>query len=128
MPSINVDNLRTAFEEDLDGVASFVADFPILGTLTPSGHHHSLPIRRVELLAALALMRIHLAWEHFVESAFVRYLCGAKPSAGAPPKLLHPPKPTIGEAMTEILGKRNWVGWSHDETLTRANGSVTSCV
>jgi len=76
--------------------------------------------QRVELIAGLSCLRMHMAWEVFLEETFVRYLCGAKPDGGPGPVLLQTACPTIAAARALLLGRQQYVSWRRKETRQRA--------
>ena len=87
----------------------------------PAGGSRHIGVRRVELVAGLALLRIHLSWEEFVENVFLRYLCGAMSSTGYAPVLLCPAQHTMSAAMTLVLSSgQRYLNWSVRPTLPRA--------
>ncbi|HEY5866984.1 MAG TPA: hypothetical protein VI542_15780 [Candidatus Tectomicrobia bacterium] len=51
----------------------------------------------------MALLRMHLSWEDFIESVFVRYMCGAKAASGFSPTLISSPYASIVSATTKLL-------------------------
>jgi len=61
-----------------------------------------------------------MAWETFLESVFVRYICGATSATGFTPSLLSPPKPTIEAAMAELLAQNQYLNWTPSNTVTWA--------
>jgi hypothetical protein len=73
---------------------------------------------RVEDLASLAMLRAQLGWETLVEDSFVRSMCGARSASGFSPALLQPPHRSI--ASTAVLRGRQYVSWSVQSTLNRA--------
>ena len=81
----------------------------------------SIGIRRVEVFAGVALFRIYMAWEDFLENVFLRYMCGAETPSGFSPLLIVSSKRSINEAMNELLGRGfRYLNWSSNNTLTRA--------
>ena len=84
----------------------------------PSGR--SVHVRDVEEIAGLALLKMTLAWESFVEETFLRYLCGAKSAAGMAPTLLAPKHLTLPAAFKSLVGSAQFLGWHPNTTVKRA--------
>ena len=84
------------------------------------GKHIHLDNRTIELYICLYFLRIHLSWESFLESTFVRYICGHPNISGKSPTLLIPRQTSISFAMSTILGPKNFLSWSPDETIVRS--------
>lgn len=80
----------------------------IAGSETRRQLHHS----RVELLYELAFLRMFLAWEVFLEQAFLRYLCGYTSKHGmVVPKAGISLSPTLAHAEVTLLAGRDYVLW-----------------
>lgn len=71
-----------------------------------------LHYRRVELLYELAFLRIFLAWEAFLEQAFLRYLCGYVSRHGsAIPQAGVSFSRTLAHAEVTVLAGKDYVLW-----------------
>lgn len=127
MPRVAVAHCRRDFEDSVDQSVSFLRQAEHFRVSLRAGSSRHIGPRRVELLAALALLRIHLSWEQFVESLFLRYLCGGVSTAGYAPVVLCPIQHTISAAMTFLLpsGQR-YLSWGVDPTLARAGRHFAS--
>jgi hypothetical protein len=139
VPAIGVQHCLRDFAQRLQDALDLVEDAHNFRVIEPGGSYRYIGIRRVELFAGLALLRIHLAWETFLESVFIRYMCGATSATGFAPVLLLAPKPTIRAAMRDLLGPNllylNWTPsnttrWAnshfdHGEPFTTTIGAVT---
>lgn len=83
------------------------------GSQTRKNLHHT----RIEYLYELAFLRVFVAWESFLEQAFLRYLCGytsvAAGSAVVTPGMSH--SATLAQAEASMLGGRDYVLW-HNPT------------
>lgn len=102
MPLPSIQHCITNFENSVHRALSFqsqVANFRV----ELHNHLYFIGRHRVELFAGLALLRIHLAWEDFVESVFLRYMCGAISPSGYRPTLLNAPSQNISSAMATLL-------------------------
>lgn len=86
------------------------------------GVYRRLSGRDFETLTCLTLLKIHLAWENFIESVFLRYMCGARGPAGNAPVLTRPAQPNVIAAMNQLL-RPNWtyLQWSPQNTLDWAS-------
>jgi len=85
-----------------------------------AGNLERIGVRRVENVAELAMLRVQLGWETFLEDVFVRYMCGARTAAGFAPVLLQPRERTLSDAMSTLLGTQLYLNWSITNTLARA--------
>jgi hypothetical protein len=94
-------------------------DFRVIGGAT----FKRIGVRDTEALAAVGLVRVQTAWEEFLESTFVRYLCGAQSAAGYRPILRIARETTVENALRTLLGGQRFLGWSSGETIGRANRS-----
>ncbi len=122
MPTLGVEHCLRGFESSVQKTTRFVREARGWRRLGSNGVYVHIGIGRVELLAGLGLLRIHLAWEEFLESVFVRYMCGARSTSGFAPVLLSPPQPTIAVAMATLLGpSRQFLHWNARSTLARAS-------
>lgn len=117
MPGRQVSHCRNGFESRVDALIGFALesrDFQIVrnGRREPTGH------RRREMIFGMSLLHCHLAWEEFLESIFVRYLCGARTTGGFGPTLVQPPFASQRAAMTALLRSHgsNYVKWDHANT------------
>ena len=117
MPAIGVQHCLQDFTQSVQDSLDLAKEAQYFRVIHPDGSHRHIGIRRVELFAGLALLRIHMAWETFLESVFVRYMCGAKSATGFTPTLQSPPKPTIQAAMAELLGQNQYLNWTPLNTV-----------
>lgn len=86
------------------------------------GVYRRLGVRDFETLSCLTLLKVHLAWEDFIESVFLRYMCGAQAPGGNDPVLIGPAQPNVVAAMNQLL-RPNWayLQWGAQNTLDWAN-------
>lgn len=77
-------------------------------------------IRTVEQIAGLALIRIHLSWESFLEETFTRYICSASTQSGYSPRLKSVAYSNMKQAKRKLVGQRRYISWSIDSTLARS--------
>jgi len=120
MPRIDVDRCRRSFEQDLLIIEGFLHKAKSFKVEVGYGTYRSVGIRTLEMLAGLQLLRMHLAWEEFIEAVFLRYMCGCVSHSGFSPLLLANRERNIEGAMKALCGKRKYLGWSPSETLGRA--------
>ena len=120
MPAIGVQHCLQDFTQSVPDSLDLAKEAQYFRVIQPDGSHRHIGIRRVELFAGIALLRIHMAWETFLENVFVRYMCGATSATGFTPVLLLAPKPTIEAAMGELLGQNQYLNWTPLNTVTWA--------
>jgi hypothetical protein len=88
-----------------------------------------LRAHQIELLYEMAFLRIFVAWEAFVEQAFLRYLCGYRSRIGA--AVLLPGvsySPTLADAERAVLHGRSYVLWYNPQQVVQRSQQVfTSC-
>ena len=82
--------------------------------------------RDIESVAGLTLVRIHFAWEHFLNDTFLRYLCGSLSPNQTPSTLLQASFRTISAAGIDVRTNNNgdirpFVLWNLKQTKKRAN-------
>lgn len=120
MPPANPDAKKQAFFLALGDAVSLSVDCRSFRLANAAGDPVSIGRKRVELIAGFACMRMHLAWEDFLEEVFVRYLCGAQPPGGPGPILLLPACTSIPAARATILGGKDFVSWNRKTAKKRA--------
>lgn len=81
----------------------------------------AIHVRDVEEVAGLALLKLSLAWESFVEDSFLRYLCGARSAAGVAPTLLGIKEPSLAAAFKAVSLGNRFISWPAESTVKRAN-------
>ena len=122
MPDIGVQHCLRDFAQNVQDALDLVNRAYSFRILDSRGNYRYIGVRRVELFAGLALFKIHMAWETFLESVFVRYMCGAASATGFAPILLGAPKRTIRAAMVDLLMPNlNFLNWTPSNTLRWAN-------
>lgn len=117
MPTFSITSVHAEFVQAHQRTATLLAsarDFR-----RPNGA--TIHVRDVEEIAALALLKLTLAWESFVEDSFLRYMCGAKSNAGIAPILLIPRQPSLQAAFNTLAGGSSYLGWHPDSIIRRAN-------
>lgn len=70
-------------------------------------------IARLELLYELALMRIFIEWELFLEETFFRYLCGYSSTFGVASPVSGTYYASLAAAEAAVLGSRHFVLWAN---------------
>jgi hypothetical protein len=119
MSARDVQHCLHNFAQQAQDALDFVDEAQNFRIRAPDGSHRYIGIRRVELFAGLALFKIHLAWETFLESVFTRYMCGAVSvlATGFTPQLLGIPEPTISVAISALLRpNQNYLNWTPQNT------------
>jgi hypothetical protein len=113
-----VTHTRVAFEAEVDKIVALLQRTSTAGYLAQNGKHIRFGNRYVERVAEYSLLRMHLAWETFLEDSFLRYLCGAATVSGYRPTLLQPQAPTIEHAFRSLLRQPHYtyLDWSRQRT------------
>lgn len=117
MPTFSISSVHAEFvraQQRTENLLTAARDFQ-----RPNGA--AIHVRDVEEIAGLALLKMTLAWESFVEDSFLRYLCGARSMAGVAPGLLVPKESTLENAFKALAGGSQFLGWHPDSTVKRAN-------
>jgi hypothetical protein len=121
VPSRLVQHCQRDFADSISSSLNFLREAQAFRVLQPGGVYRDVSVRTSELFAGLALLRICLAWEEFLESVFVRYMCGAISGTGFAPILLLARERSITTAMTRLLGGGGrYLNWSPRNTRIRA--------
>lgn len=123
MPVINVQHCLRDFEASVNSSLLLADEARAYVLRLADGTFRRVGVRNVELFAGLALLRIHVAWESFLENTFLRYMCGAKSPAGYQPILLGTGRESsISAARQKLLGSRSrYLDWTHQATIRAAN-------
>lgn len=119
MPTIQIDHCRRTFHQELLTTNSFLRLMRYFRVDSGRGSYRPIGIRTIELLAGLQLLKMHLAWEGFVESVFVRYMCGCTSPSGFAPVLLQRRAQSTAAAMATLLGNKRYLQWTPSETVAR---------
>lgn len=120
MPRIGVQHCLRDFGSSVSDALSLLNETENYRIIQTDGRTFRLGIRRKELFAAIALLRMHLAWEDYVENVFIRYLCGATTDTGYSPVLLVPRVLNTSVAMSNLLGNSQFLNWSPSSLSERA--------
>jgi hypothetical protein len=113
-------NCASQFRNDINSTSGILKELRKYRIEIRSGRYVYLDNRKIELYMCLYFLKIHLSWEAFLESSFVRYLCGHKSPSGVSPNLLISRQSCISNALTTILQGKNYLNWSPDETISRS--------
>ncbi len=79
-----------------------------------------IPVRDVEEVASLCLLRLSLSWESFLEDTFLRYMCGAPSLQGNVPTVLAGSANDLASAFATLAGRSRYINWSAQQTTGRA--------
>lgn len=120
MPRIDVEHCRKTFESELLNIQGFLQKTKAFKITAGHGVHRSIGIRTVEILAGLQLLRLYLSWEEFIESVFIRYICGCASPSGFSPFLLRKREWGLVGATKTVFGKYRYLGWGPSDTIARA--------
>ena len=122
MPAYSIAAVHSEFSAAQSRVSSLLTTARTLQS--PNGHH--IHVRYLEELAGLGLLKLTLAWETFLEETFLRYLCGAKSSAGVAPNLVVARASTLGSAYQNELAGKLFLTWNPTGAMKRANRCFTA--
>ena len=108
MPSARVVGLR-AIERGWLGSLHAARVTALAGLQTPNA-----PKNLHEVLYEAAFLRSFVAWERFLEDAFLSYLMGKKPLQGRPPhRYYRPPDvPSAWRFLSRLSGNRPYLDWT----------------
>ena len=120
MPVVSVQHCLIDLQQNVQAALGLAQDADAFRVQRPDGTSHYVGIRHVELITGVALFKIHLAWEDFLENVFTRYMCGARTVSGYTPVLLKPPKTKVAVAFTELLGRSKQMNWTAYATVKRS--------
>jgi hypothetical protein len=120
MPRLDVGHCRRLFERDLLNMKRFLQEAREFRV--PAGHAgcRSVGIRTIGTLAGLQLLKLHLAWEEFLESVFLRYLCGCISPSGYCRILLTSREHGITTATSRLFSGYRYLNWGPSEAVDRA--------
>lgn len=121
MPSIDVAHCKKQFEQELQHINNFMGEAKSFKIEVNSGIYRSLSIRTFEMITGLQFLRMHLAWEEFLESVFIRYMCGCSSPSGISPTLLKTKERCVADATRTLFGTSRFLSWAPRETIDRAN-------
>jgi hypothetical protein len=108
-------------------------DIPAAGETVRSYGRHSSTVRkyltasRLEALYELALLRIFLYWEEFLEEALIRYMCDYQ-TAGGHREIPVMKYKTLDDARTSLLGSRPYILWNPDAAVDHVKAHLTGAV
>lgn len=108
MPSARVVGFR-AIERGWLGSLHAARVTALAGLQTPNA-----PKNLHEVLYEVAFLRTFVAWERFLEDAFLSYLMGKKPLHGRPPhRYYRPPDvPSAWRFLSRLSGNRPYLDWT----------------
>ncbi|MBP9040764.1 MAG: hypothetical protein KBF64_03215 [Anaerolineaceae bacterium] len=112
MPRLDVQHCLRDFELSLNESLNLLAESNAYRVQNPRGTYIHIGSRRKEIFASIALLRMHMSWEDFLENVFVRFLCGGQTASGYSPSLLQAPFSIINTAYSTLLGGNNFLNWS----------------
>lgn len=121
MPRLDVQHCLRDFELSLNEALNLEAESNSYRVQNARGAFIHIGSRRKELFASIALLRMHMSWEDFLENVFVRYLCGGRSASGYSPILLNAPFPIITTAYSTLLGRNNYLNWSPNNVINQAS-------
>lgn len=120
MSHIGIDHCLRRFDEGIGVYLNLTLESRQY-LMKTGGKLKSIGPRRMELIAGASLLAIYKAWEDFVESTFIRYICGGITASGYAPVLMNPRFRTTNSAFTTLLGNANYINWNPGSITTRAD-------
>lgn len=124
MSKISIDHCMRNFTEQINSIETFVLAAKTLYYKTLSSTYAPIHPRTYETLVGLQLLKTTLVWEDFLESVFLRYMCGCASPNGYRPVLIQARRKSIYDAMNMLLGSRGrFLSWSTVETQVRARAN-----
>lgn len=120
MSRIQVQHCQNSFVSDITNAFNFYSDAKNFKLKNGSGNYVSIGNRKTEKIASFTLIKIFLVWEDFLESVFIRYMCGAQTQSGYSPTLLRAVQPNLSSAIQNILNNNSYLSWNIRNTQNRA--------
>ena len=118
MPQRTLQNVLKDFRRTLDDCRAFAQD---ANRWSLPGARPRITRKRCDSIAELAFLRTFLAWESFLEEAFVLYLLGQKPARGRPPyRFTIPPNRKFAEELVLPESGRPYATWEAVSVSRRA--------
>jgi hypothetical protein len=108
MPLFSIGAVHSEFGDAQNRTSTFLSTAQDLRR--PDGK--AIPVRDVEEITGLALLKLTLAWESFVEDTFLRYICGARSARGLAPTLLIPKESSLKAALNALRGNQRYLSWT----------------
>jgi len=121
MPRLDVQHCLRDFELNLNEALNLLTESNSYRVQNAQGAFIHIGSRRKELFASIALLKMHMSWEDFLENVFVRYLCGGQTASGYSPILLQVPFSVITTAYSTLLGRNNYINWSPHNVISQAS-------
>jgi hypothetical protein len=118
-----VDRVRDDFIKRITAAEKLVAAVRPLAAIKGAGTGTSLHVENVGQIIELAFLGLCAQWETFIEDSMVRYLTGAKPSAGNAPHLRLGKCSDLAHAYQVLSGKPSYdsssdfMSWTKPESV-----------
>lgn len=120
MSRIQVQHCQSSFATDITKTYNFYSEAKNFKFENASGNFVSIGNRKTEKIASFTLIKIFLVWEDFLESVFIRYMCGAQTQSGYSPTLLQTIQPDLSSAIHSLLNNNSYLSWNIRNTQNRA--------
>lgn len=119
MPSIS--HAYNEFHSEVQRVLKLSEAVQLYRRVDATNRTLKLTAREQEVIVCMCFLRLHMAWETFLEDSFARYLCGAKSESGKLPVILGGIKAdSINAALKSLLGTQTYLSWNYDRSQFRA--------
>jgi hypothetical protein len=86
--------------------------------MSQPGLHTNLSTKQRDFIVEWAFVRVHAAWERFLESSFIAYMLGMKTKSGFAPSRYVFPKDNQ-HALDIVSGSREYFPWTAPEAVIR---------
>lgn len=122
MSELSVEYCLRNLDENISKALNLLSEINDYRVVQPTGKLIKISSRQREVFAAISLLRMHLAWEDYIENVFIRYLCGGRTSSGYSPILIGTgiPVRNMRMAISLLLGTSNFLNWSPTHIESRA--------
>jgi hypothetical protein len=117
MPKPQIQPIYTAFDAQIRAALRLVDDTSGMGYIVKGKFEEISNNFRAEI-AELALLRLHLAWEQFLEATFLRHMCGALSISGQSPRRLVQAS-SISVATKVLSGAKSYSTWSDPKEVCK---------
>jgi hypothetical protein len=110
MPIVRLAPVLRAFRENANVSLSIAKDIAQYKEFR-KGKYRPILETRINSINELSFLKLFVSWEHFLEEVFIRFMCGAKNSAGLPQEKYVNPK-SLKHALEMIKQKQRYADWT----------------
>jgi hypothetical protein len=110
VPNVKLSPVLKIFTKNTKASLSLAKEAALYKELR-KGKYRPILDSRLQSINELSFLKLFISWEHFLEEAFIRFMCGARNSAGLPQaKYVNPSN--LGHALDMIKQKQRFVDWT----------------